>query len=197
MLIGIAEAEAARKNGSLLPMKTIEEITAFVNSEQCSFTAEKKKQLTDILSKYAKTSIGGDLALYGKTLEDKDFDWASLRGKVVLVLFTADWCAPCRDALPALRSAYDKYKAKGFEIVSVYIGEKKDGDVQRFVTDEKLPWVIVSETLTKKSGKPEQSEEYMVSQVPTMFLTAKDGRTLEQIPTAEVLNAKLAALLGE
>jgi len=197
MLIRIAESAGVSNDGTPQQLKTIEEITAFINSPQCTFPAEKKKQLVDVLGKFTKTAAGGDLAIYGKTLDDKDFDWAALRKKVVLVIFTADWCGPCHEQLPALRTLYDKYKAKGFEIVSVYVAERGEGNVKKFVTDEKLPWIVISETLTKASGKTGQGEEYMVSQVPTTYLVGKDGRTLEQIPTVEVLDEKLAALLGQ
>ena len=46
---------------------------------------------------------------------------AALRGRVVLIDFWATWCAPCRHTMPALQKVYEKYKARGLEVVSVNI----------------------------------------------------------------------------
>jgi len=48
---------------------------------------------------------------------------AQLRGKVVLVKFWAFDCINCRRTLPATQAWYDRYHAKGFEIVAVHTPE--------------------------------------------------------------------------
>ncbi|MBM3430967.1 MAG: AhpC/TSA family protein [Bacteroidetes bacterium] len=58
-----------------------------------------------------------------KTLEGKEFDIATLKGKVVLVDFWASWCGPCRKENPNIVAMYKKYKSKGFEIVSISLDE--------------------------------------------------------------------------
>jgi len=40
-------------------------------------------------------------------------------GKVVLVNFSADWCAPCRDEAGHLEKLFQDYKDKGFQIITL------------------------------------------------------------------------------
>ena len=44
---------------------------------------------------------------------------AKLRGKVVLIYFCASWCPPCVHEFPIIKSVYDWYHKKGFEIVGI------------------------------------------------------------------------------
>ena len=44
---------------------------------------------------------------------------SSLRGKYVLLDFWASWCHSCREEIPNIKKAYEKYKQKGFEVLSV------------------------------------------------------------------------------
>jgi len=125
--------------------------------------------------------VGSDFPLYGKTLADKDFDWESLRGNYVLVKFTATWCPPCRAAVPGMLEAYEKYHDKGFEIVSVYIGEREPNavaTVERFVEREKLPWIILSEALTVKDGQTPQGAAFGIDTIPKMVLVDKEGKVI-------------------
>ena len=55
----------------------------------------------------------------GKTVEGKPFALPSLRGKVVLVLYWSTGCAVCRDKMPELRTNYEGWAGKPFELVAV------------------------------------------------------------------------------
>ena len=135
--------------------------------------------------------------LYGKTLGDDDFDWQSLRGKYVLVKFTATWCLPCKAEIPGMLEAYEKYRDKGFEIVSVYIFEKSNEEIKQFASQEKLPWIILSEPLTVQAGQPPQGRVFGIEGVPTMLIVNREGNIHAVHTQGSYLKQELEKLFGE
>jgi len=144
--------------------------------------------------------VGADFPLYGKTINDEDFVGESLQGKYVLVKFTATWCGPCKGEIPGMLEAYEKYHDKGLEIVSVYIWQQESDPVtavKSYVEKEKLPWIIVSEALTEKSGQPPQSKFFRIQEVPTMLLLDEVGDIHATNMRGEALKRELEKLFGE
>lgn len=65
-------------------------------------------------------------ALEAPQLDGTPLALQSLQGKVVYVDFWASWCAPCREALPALDALYRKHSASGFTVVAVNVDTDRD-----------------------------------------------------------------------
>lgn len=63
--------------------------------------AQQKRSLTEVDSEALKQTVTG------------------LKGKVVLVNFWATWCAPCVAEFPDIVKLYQKYHAKGLEVIAV------------------------------------------------------------------------------
>ncbi|MBS1825539.1 MAG: TlpA family protein disulfide reductase [Acidobacteria bacterium] len=68
--------------------------------------------------------------------------------KVVLVTITGSWCPNCHEEAPLLRELYDRYKARGLEIVALgfeYTGER-DRDLRqlrRFADKYKMSYPVL------------------------------------------------------
>jgi thiol-disulfide isomerase/thioredoxin len=194
--VQFAESEKLSKNNPEIITKTVQELMAFVQSPECTISDEKKKETIERFEGYSRRCAGSDLKLYGKTLDNKDFNWDALRGKYVLVKFTASWCGPCKGEIPGMLKAYEQYHDKGLEIVSVYVWDKL-ADTKQAVEEEKLPWLIVSEELTEKANQPPQGKTYGIQGVPTMLLIDKDGKVIETEIRGQKLQTRLAELLGK
>lgn len=66
----------------------------------------------------AEVNVAAPL-IEGKTVDGKLFSLPSLKGKVVLVLYWSTNCAVCRDKMPELRTNYEGWAGKPFELVAV------------------------------------------------------------------------------
>ena len=67
-------------------------------------------------------------------------DWASLKGKVVVLEFWATWCSPCVASLPHLNQLVASLDPAKFQFIS--IDDEDPNAVQRFLTRKKMSgWV--------------------------------------------------------
>ena len=124
-----------------------------------------------------------------KTLDGKEFELGSLRGKPVLVDFWATWCAPCRESMPHLAKLYDEFKEKGLALVSV---SKDDypADAARFVAKYKYSWLNVADPEGESDG------DWGESGIPRLVLIGKDSTVLfESLGFDDVQEAKIRAAL--
>ena len=91
----------------------------------------------------------------------------------MLVNFWFPTCGPCMNEFPYIQQAYDKYKAKGFEIIAVNIVSSEDGQALPTMKEKKVNFIGV------KMPDPEfAAREYRIAGAPTHFLLDKQGRVI-------------------
>jgi cytochrome oxidase Cu insertion factor (SCO1/SenC/PrrC family) len=123
-------------------------------------------------------------AISGTTLENKAFQLASRRGKVVLVMFWSTDCAVCRDKMPELRENALGWADKPFELVLVSVDPRMD-DVKSYNTiiNQTVP---ANQRLTQLwAGDGTYQDNLGLSklarrQLPVSLLIDKQGKLVER-----------------
>ena len=125
-----------------------------------------------------KLSLPDDpLALDGRLLDGSAFEPAGLAGKVVLIDFWATWCGPCVAEIPRVRDAYDRYHARGFEVVGISLDEA-------FVEEKEIPWPIIVDSQNETGGL---AARYGITAIPTMILVGRDGAVVSTTARGRLL----------
>ena len=109
------------------------------------------------------------------------------KGNYVLVDFWASWCGPCRQDMPHVKSLYEKYHPKGFEIVGVSLDNKKEA-WEKGVADLGITWPQMSDL---KYWQSEGAALYNIRAIPATILFAPDGTVVEAGLRGESLTKKL------
>jgi peroxiredoxin len=122
----------------------------------------------------------------GRAIKLSDF-----RGKYVLLDFWASWCVPCRKENPFLLEAFNRFRDKGFIIISISMDHVKESWLKAIVQD-RLNWVHLSE-LNGLDNKV--ARLYGVQPIPDNFLIDPEGRIVARKLYGKDIEKKLAELM--
>ncbi|MYA63817.1 MAG: TlpA family protein disulfide reductase [Gemmatimonadetes bacterium] len=91
-------------------------------------------QMVDERRRYMEHLIPGRVArnIVGKDLGGVEFSLEDYRGSVVVLVFSGEWCGPCRDEYPYHRFAMELYK----DDPVVFLGVNSDADIETILASK-------------------------------------------------------------
>lgn len=120
----------------------------------------------------------------------------SFRGRHLLIDFWATWCGPCVGELPGLHKAYEAYKGRGLEVLSLSLDRNPEA-IATLRGDPKLP-MSWKHAFLEGGTKHPLCQTLQVTSVPRLFLLGPDGTILatEESLRGEALMHTLEGVLG-
>jgi peroxiredoxin len=125
----------------------------------------------DLPSPYAVESLTGQKApdFTLNNISGKSITLSSVKGKVVILVFWAPWCPPCKEELKSLNKLYRIYKGRGLVILAV-ASDKSLSSVKEFIAQNPVDFeVLLDGNLTVSR------DLYKAFMVPTAFVIDKRG----------------------
>ncbi|GAA4438806.1 TlpA disulfide reductase family protein [Bremerella cremea] len=141
--------------------------------------------------------IAKPFVVEGNNLNGTPFNWEQYKGKWVLVDFWATWCPICIEEMDHINQVYQKYRAKGFEVVSINLDDTAEARNQ-FFQQKQLPWPTVISANPDTTGfKDPNAQRCGVEALPFLVFVGPDGTVVEINPRGERLEELLQSVLNQ
>jgi peroxiredoxin len=120
-----------------------------------------------------------------------------IKGKATIIDFWAAWCGPCRRENPNVVKVYEKYHAKGLEIISISLdGTNNQPDPKqswlKAIEDDKMNWHHVSNLMYFRDPV---AQLYNINSIPATFILDENGVIVAKKLRGQALENKIAEML--
>jgi len=128
-----------------------------------------------------------------KFLSGEPFSLSQQRGKVVLIVFWATWCEPCREEIPVLKAYYDQFKDKGFEVIGISLDSSRER-AKKYIRETKIEW---KNACSEAVWDDPTVKRYGLNMIPSSWLVDKKGILRSVDLKGEELRRTIIFLLSE
>jgi peroxiredoxin len=161
---------AVGKDGG--PNSVYVELASLVKYEHMTASADNPQFAAAMAKLEADDAVRQKADFTLTDLQGKAWHLRDLTGKVVLVNFWATWCPPCRKEMPDLEALYDRFKDKGFVVLS--ISDEETAKVSPFITEHQITYPVLLDPGRKVN------DEFIVEGIPKSFVYDREGKLVAQ-----------------
>ncbi len=144
--------------------RTIYDLIASDPHPDLAASARTARQLLDLRKE--------PLELEFTALDGRKVNLADYRGKVVLLDFWATWCQPCVEELPRIKAAWEKFHARGFEILGISL-DRDRAALERFLAKHDMTW---PQFFDGQGWDNALAKRFDIRGIPALWLVGRDGR---------------------
>jgi thiol-disulfide isomerase/thioredoxin len=168
------------------------------------------KYIANEVKKMEAGSPGSTAASFSTTdINGKLLSLADFKGRYVMLDFWASWCVPCRKSNPHMIEVYNKYKAKGFDVISISDDDSKPDAWKNAVAQDNIGiWHHVLRGFNmalRMKGLPNSSdvnEKFGIQTIPTKILIDPNGKIIGRYGDSnggsdDDMDEMLAAIFGK
>ena len=143
-------------------------------------TAAREKSEQDAAKKLHDGIVGTAAPAFpelGMWVNSEPLTWEGLKGKVVVLDFFAEWCAPCQNDLPAAMEVHENREKSGITVVGIHPAGSRPAVVERFLKDFKIEYpVCVDVKGMDAHAWGELYAGYHVSYIPYAVVVDGEGK---------------------
>jgi peroxiredoxin len=102
------------------------------------------------------------------TLDGKEIELSSLKGKYVFIDFWGTWCAPCREEIPNIKKMFETIPSDELVIIGIVYNDKAE-TINKYISKNDIKYINALAT-------EEIISDYGVNSFPSTFLIDKEGK---------------------
>jgi peroxiredoxin len=138
------------------------------------------RKLSEDIKIHENTQIGAFAPDFkANDINGQSITLSQFRGKkVILIEFWASWCQPCRSGFPFLKSLYNKFNPKGFDIIAISNNDTNRKTWKFAIVQEKIEnWNHLATVFLKDNPiNQDILRDYPLSPIPMSFLIDRSGK---------------------